>query len=71
VWTAPLLTTSVLFVLSAFFGPAIAAACGIEVTAALAGLLTLLTALAWLIAFLAALLATLLTTLLSALLAAR
>jgi hypothetical protein len=53
--------TSVLLVLSAFFVAAAVRAFGrIKVAAALAGLLTLLTALAWLVAFLAALLTALL-----------
>jgi hypothetical protein len=71
VWTAPLLATSVLVVLSAFFLAAVAAACRIKVATALAGLLTLLAALARLITFLTTLLAALLTALLATLLAAR
>jgi hypothetical protein len=61
------LATSVLLVLSAFFvAAAVAAACRIKITTALAGLLTLLTALARLVAFLAALLAAFLAALLAA-----
>jgi hypothetical protein len=59
VWTAPLLASRVLVVLSAFFvTAAIAASCRIKVATALAGLLALLTALAWLVALLTTLLAT-------------
>jgi hypothetical protein len=58
VWTTPLLATGVLLVLSAFFVAAIAAACRIKITAALAGLLTLLIARARLVTLLTALLIT-------------
>jgi hypothetical protein len=71
VWTAPLLASRVLVVLSAFFLAAVAAACRIKVATALSGLLALLTALAWLVALLAALLTTLLAALLTTLLTAR
>jgi hypothetical protein len=47
VWTAPPLATSILLVLSALFVAAVTAACRIEIATTLAGLLTLLTALAW------------------------